>query len=90
MWAVELKKSHELIGFIGLNYTNFSAHFTPAVKVGWRLCSKFGGKGYATEGANAALRYGFKVIGLEEIVSFTFPMNKASINVMEELVWKEI
>jgi len=85
LYAVELKEGHKFIGFVGLNYTDFAAHFTPAVEIGWRLGSQFWGKGYATEGAKAALDYGFKKCGLKEIVSFTVPTNVRSIRVMEKM-----
>jgi RimJ/RimL family protein N-acetyltransferase len=85
LWAVELKETTELMGFIGLNYTDWEAHFTPAVEVGWRLGSQFWGKGYATEGAKASVDYGFKQCGLKEIVSFTTPANVRSIRVMERI-----
>lgn len=85
LWAVELRETGELMGFIGLNYTNWESHFTPAVEVGWRLGSEYWGKGYATEGAKAALDYGFKKCGLKEIVSFTVPANVRSIRVMERI-----
>lgn len=85
LWAVELKNTGALMGFIGLNYTDWKSHFTPAVEVGWRLGSQFWGKGYATEGARASLAYGFEHCGLKEIVSFTVPANTRSIRVMEKL-----
>lgn len=85
LWAVELKSSGEFIGFIGLKYTDWEAHFTPAVEVGWRLDSKYWGNGYAPEGAKACLDYGFNKIGLEEIVSLTTPANVNSIKVMEKI-----
>ncbi len=89
LWAAELKSTAELIGYIGLNSTDFlepyGAPFTPAVEVGWRLGSQYWGNGYATEGARAALGFGFNTIGLAEIVSFTVPMNYRSIRVMEKI-----
>ena len=39
----------------------------------------------ATEGARAALAYGFERLGLPEIVSFTVPGNVRSRRVMEKL-----
>jgi RimJ/RimL family protein N-acetyltransferase len=42
LWATCLKETGELIGFIGLNYTDWKSHFTPAVEVGWRLGSQLG------------------------------------------------
>src|SRR3990167_3613695 len=83
LFAVELKSSHEMIGFIGLSEPPWESHFTPCVEVGWRLGSQYWGKGYATEGALAVLDYGFNKIGLSEIVSFTVPANVRSISVME-------
>ena len=85
LWAVELKSTKELIGFIGLNYVMWSSSFTPAVEIGWRLGSQHWGNGYATEGARAVLQYGFQVLQLEEIVSFTVPANARSIRVMEKI-----
>jgi len=84
-WAVELKETGELIGFVGLKYVDLGLDFTPAVEIGWRLGSQFWGKGYATEGAKAALDYGFNKLGLKEIISFTVPANKSSINVMKKI-----
>jgi len=85
LWVTELKTNGEMLGFIGLNYPDWSAHFMPAVEVGWRLGSQYWGQGYATEGAKAALSYGFKNCGLREIVSFTVPANVRSIRVMEKI-----
>jgi RimJ/RimL family protein N-acetyltransferase len=85
LWAAELKETRDMIGFIGLNYTTWEAHFTPATEVGWRLGSQYWGHGYATEGAKASLDYGFRECGLKEIVSFTVPANVRSIRVMEKI-----
>ena len=85
LWAVELKSTAELLGFIGLNYADWEAAFTPAVEIGWRLGSQYWGKGYATEGARACLDFAFNQVGLDEVVSFTVPMNKKSIAVMERI-----
>ncbi len=83
--AVELKNSGEFIGFTGLITPSFQAHFTPAVEIGWRLASPHWNKGYATEGAKAALHYGFLQLGLNEVVSFTVVNNLASRRVMEKI-----
>src|ERR1700761_2965991 len=37
LWAVSVPGVVDFIGFIGLAEPTFSAHFTPAVEVGWRL-----------------------------------------------------
>ncbi len=84
-WAVELKATQECIGFVGLFIPSFEAHFTPAVEIGWRIAYEHWNKGYATEAAHAAMEYGFSVLRLSEIVSFTVPANVRSRRVMEKL-----
>jgi RimJ/RimL family protein N-acetyltransferase len=84
-WAVEVPGVTSFAGFIGLSVPRFEAHFTPCVEIGWRLSSACWGKGYATEGARAALAFGFGTLKLPEIVSFTVVGNQPSRRVMERL-----
>ncbi len=63
----------------------FEAAFTPCVEVGWRLSYESWGRGYAVEGARAACEFGFRQLGLDEIVSFTVPANARSRRVMDRL-----
>ncbi len=83
-WAVEEKGGAAFIGFIGIWAPRFEASFTPCIEIGWRLAHEAWGKGYAQEGARAALTHGFDH-GLEEIVSFTLPGNVRSRRVMEAI-----
>lgn len=85
LWAVEPIDGPSFVGFVGLLPVQFDAHFTPAVEVGWRLARDVWGKGYATEAASAAVRFGFDRVGLAEIVSMAVPANTRSIAVMERL-----
>jgi RimJ/RimL family protein N-acetyltransferase len=85
LWALERLADGAFLGFTGLSRPSFEAHFTPAVEVGWRLARDAWGQGYATEAAEAALRFGFENLGLAEIVSFTVPANVRSRAVMERL-----
>lgn len=84
-FAVDVWATSEFIGFIGLNVPRFDAAFTPCVEIGWRLKRAAWGNGYATEGADAVLRYGFVTLGLPEIVAFTATQNTRSRAVMERL-----
>jgi RimJ/RimL family protein N-acetyltransferase len=84
-FAAELRETGELAGFIGMANVPFEAHFTPCVEIGWRLGFEFWNRGLATEGARAALRFGFERLGLDEIVAFTVPLNVRSRRVMEKL-----
>ncbi|WP_407146512.1 GNAT family N-acetyltransferase [Bradyrhizobium sp. ORS 86] len=85
MWAVELRSSGAFVGAAGLMVVNFSAHFTPAVEVGWRLARAFWGQGFATEAGRAALDYGFRELDLREIVAHASIHNARSHRVMARL-----
>jgi ribosomal-protein-alanine N-acetyltransferase len=85
LWALEAPGVAPFLGFVGLSVPRFDAHFTPCVEVGWRLAAEHWGRGYATEGARAALQFGFERAALREIVSFTACDNRASRAVMERL-----
>src|SRR5262245_1955808 len=83
LWAAERRDSGAFIGFVGLWPATFDAPFTPAVEVGWRLAHTHWGNGFATEGAVEALRFGFEVMHLPEIVSFSAVANGRSRKVMQ-------
>lgn len=85
LWAVEILQVAPFAGFVGLAVPRFEAHFTPCVEIGWRLAAPYWDRGYATEGARAALAFGFEALGLGEIVSFTVPDNLRSRRVMERI-----
>lgn len=85
LWAVEIVNVAPFVGFIGLCIPAFAASFTPCVEIGWRLAARVWGRGLATEGARAALAFGFDVLGLNEIVSTTVPTNIRSRRVMEKI-----
>ncbi len=85
LWAVERLDQGCFIGYLGLWPATFPAPFTPAVEVGWRLAVQHWGSGFATEGAAAALEFGFLTLGLAEIVSFTARRNVRSWRVMQRL-----
>jgi len=85
LWAVSIPSIADFIGFIGLAKVPYEAPFTPAIEIGWRLAFDHWNKGYATEGAKEALRYGFQELMLDEIVSITFIKNRRSRKVMEKI-----
>ena len=84
-WVVDIPGGASFIGVVGLETVSYDAHFTPAVEVAWRLGSPYWGSGYATEAARAAFDYGFKKLGLDEIVAITVPANLRSRRVKERL-----
>jgi RimJ/RimL family protein N-acetyltransferase len=84
-WVVEVPGLAAFAGFIGFSVPRFQAHFTPCIEIGWRLSADCWGRGYATEGAGAALRFGFDTLQLGEIVATTTPRNVRSRRVMEKI-----
>jgi RimJ/RimL family protein N-acetyltransferase len=71
----------ELLGWNGLLYLPE----TDEIEVDFLLGHAYWGKGYATEGARASLRFGFRDLGLTTIVALAHPDNTASRRVMEKL-----
>lgn len=88
-FAVERLEDQVFIGFIGLAWQTFASPATPSVDVGWRLAPAFWGQGYATEGAQRCLVYGFETLKLATIKAFAPLLNQPSINVMKKLGMQE-
>jgi RimJ/RimL family protein N-acetyltransferase len=81
LWAVEERASGELIGRIGCYYPDG----WPGFEVGWALRRESWGKGYASEGARAAMRYAFEELGEPHVISLIQPGNERSIRVAERI-----
>jgi len=85
LWALERKETGEFIGYTGLHQISWTAAFTPAVEIGWRLTQSAWGQGLASEAARRALSFGFEEAGLPEVVSFTISANVKSEAVMRRI-----
>jgi len=81
IWVGETRRARQFIGIFILTYIPK----TVEVEIGYRLPREAWGKGYATEGAAALLRYGFESVGLDRIVAVTYPQNRASRHVLEKI-----
>ena len=86
LWAAERRADGRLAGMIGLSRVAADAlPVGPCVEIGWRLHPDLWGQGLASEGARAALDWGFGPGGLEEILAFTAETNLASQAVMRRI-----
>src|SRR5262249_55142221 len=85
LWAGEGLGGAAFVGVLGLAVPSFDAPFTPCVELGYRLAFEHWGQGFATEGARAALAFGFAALGLAEIVAMTAAGNERSRRVMERV-----
>jgi len=74
-------KDGTYIGWCGLRH--FPDH--NEVDLGYRLMKKYWGKGYATEAAEACLKYGFETLKLKHIIAKAMPENIFSLKVMIKL-----
>lgn len=81
LWAVEERESGEMAGRIGC----WNPEGWPGLEIGWMLRRCFWGRGYATEGARAALYYAFMELQAAHVISVIHPRNLASIRVAERL-----
>ncbi|WP_431305725.1 GNAT family N-acetyltransferase [Sediminicoccus sp. BL-A-41-H5] len=84
-WAVERRDAPGVVGLVGLLNIPWTAWFTPAVEIGWRIAVAHQRRGYAEEAARAALAFGFGTLRLPEIVAFTIPANEPSWRLMDRL-----
>lgn len=84
-FAVDVLETDAFIGFIGLSTQTFESSFTPCVDIGWRLLPSAWGKGYATEGARACLKFAFSRLRLPEVYAIAAELNIKSQRVMRKL-----
>lgn len=81
LWAVEHRETAAFIGAIGLKR---EGHW-PDVELIWTLAPPYWGQGLATEGAEAAVEYGFVQRQLERLISVCMVGNIASERVMQKV-----
>ena len=81
MWAVEEKATGEFVGHIGF----WNPEGWPDFEIGWTLCPRSWGRGYATEAARPALRWAFTELDRPHVISLIDPANAASIRVAQRL-----
>ena len=78
LWIGEEKSTRRFVGAYALVYIPN----TVEVEVGYRLQKSAWGRGLATEGARALVRYGMFELGLDRVVGLTHPDNEASRQVL--------
>jgi ribosomal-protein-alanine N-acetyltransferase len=81
MFSVRLRDEDLPIGWAGLKPLDG----TPEIEVGYALGKAAWGRGFATEVAGAAVRWGFEERGLDRIVAVASVENAGSRRVMEKL-----
>lgn len=81
LWLVEKKDSGEFLGRAGL----WEPEGWPGIEIGWGICPRCWGKGYASEAAQAAMEWAFDELKIDSLISIIHPENYASKRVAEKL-----
>ena len=84
-WIARRRADGRVIGYVGLSVPTFLPEILPAVEVGWRFVPEAWGRGYATEGATAALDEAFDTLRLTTVCSLPQADNPASARVADRL-----
>jgi len=85
-YALEEKESGEPVGFCGIGPASISPVMPEeTIEIGWRLATRYWGKGYATEAAQAVLKYAFEDRRLDAVLSFAVAENTRSTAVMRRI-----
>lgn len=79
-WAVTLRTGNQVIGWNGLEFLPE----TSETEVAFLLSRQFWGRGYATEAARAAVKFGFETVELQRVIGLVHPENIASRRVLEK------
>ena len=79
--AVEEKKTKELIGDTGINEVEGRSG---EVEIGYTICKRASGKGYATELVKAMTEFSFSKFGVKVIYGRVMHGNQASVRVLEK------
>ncbi len=82
-FPIFLKNGGEFIGTCGMEPVEVDG--ASEVELGYRLCLKHWGNGYAEEAAAGVLRYGFVDLAMEKIIAFALPQNRPSVRILEKL-----
>lgn len=79
--AVELKKNGELIGDTGINEVDGKPD---EVEIGYCVCEKYSGRGFATEIVEAMTRFAAENFGVRVLYGRVLRGNTASVKVLEK------
>ena len=90
LWAVIRKEDERFIGDCGITMQTIENETVP--EIGFHIMKEFCNKGYATEAANACIKYAFSVVGYPKVYVYAALTNLPSRRVAEKMgmhVYKE-
>ena len=83
-WGVEETGTGELLGWCGINHLSETNEF----EIAYLLKESARGQGFAIEAARTSLQYGFKSLGIHQIIALVHPYNTVSQRVINKLGMK--
>ena len=81
LWCVSKKRDNKMLGYCGFQYFDQ----TSDREILFAFFKDFWGKGFATEAADACLKFGFEKLLFERVFAATHPENAASRCVLEKI-----
>ena len=81
LWRVGERHGGKMFGYCGFQYFDQ----TLKVEIVFAFLKNFWAKGFATEAANACLKFGFEELLFEKVFAATHPENTSSRRVLEKL-----
>jgi ribosomal-protein-alanine N-acetyltransferase len=84
-FAIELKRSHEVIGGASLMAINY---FSGCATIGYWIGRKYWRQGLMTEALGAILQFAFAKLKLNRVQADVFTENKASLNLLRKAGFK--
>ena len=83
VWGIVLKETEKMIGTIGL-IVDPKRENSSARMLGYAISDLYWGRGYMTEAARGAIRYGFVQCGFSLISAYCYPENERSKRVIKK------
>ena len=80
-WAVCLKNSDKIIGFMGFYRVQPESYRT---EIGYMILPEYDGKGYVSEAVTTMLNYAFNTVGFHSVEAVIDPNNFGSARVLEK------
>lgn len=81
VWVAQERATGAFVGMIGF----WEPATWPGFELAFHLARRHWHRGYASEGARAAMAYAFEVLGRARLISLVHPANHASIRVVERI-----
>lgn len=79
--AIELKQNGDLVGDAGMNEVEGHPN---EMEIGYSICEKYAGNGYATEALSAVTDFAFAHFGVKRLYGRVMKGNLASVRVLEK------